>query len=520
MIRMIILLTSFWIIINEAQKVEITPIYTEHGYSILKLEERPIVDSYSKILHIIDLREFENVLDILKTNIKRISLNDSDSNFNLLEKEMKILERNIKSLIPHTHRSKRGLLNIAGNALKFLAGTMDSEDASEIYGHLENLNTNTKQLVDQSNKQIVINHQLTNSIEEIKNHINGQKAKFDKYFSNSINMSNAILRKLSVQQYELQTYAAISHLNTLIDKIKDNILLSRQNLLAHDILTADEIQKFNITINILPFIRNSVILKDENSIIFVILIPEFSKIKYFNALILPFPNSKNEQLSIENEKVIISKEHVFNFNFNIINKNQLKYHKNKCIRNLLSNQSTCNFVLNKEKIVEEVETGIIITKNIGLTQMKNDCSNQEIVLKGNNLIKFSNCKITINNSKFVNIIEKVESHIIIPSLNFSLIKIIENVTLENLKTENIKNRESIDYVEFKHNTISYSLSAIILIIILAVIIILKLVLTNYKNKVVDVVKLSGDSTTNINKADTAMFSETENSKRGSVIFSL
>lgn len=460
--------------------LEVTPIYEDSGFTIFRLENRLMVANYTKILHVIDLNEYRNIVKQIEQNIKTLNVKPWSPSCILLKREINTLKNNIETIIPHTHRSRRGLLNIIGTGLKFLTGKMDADDANEIYNHLENLKTNSKNLIDQSNKQVVINSELINALENIKNHVNKQSDTLNTYINEVANKSNWIVKVYENSEHILQIYADISQLNQQIEKIKGNIMLSRLDILGHDILTFEETTKFNITVEALPFIKSSTVILNE-TIVFVILIPNFSNEDYFNALILPFPNHDNEELDIPNEKVIISEQKVFNFEKGISSTKKLKPHKNQCIQNIFTNR-TCTFRENTEESIEEVQEGLLVTKNCKETILKQNCKNQTITIKRNNLIKFSNCEILLKNVKFSNVVYVYKNMEIIPVLNYNVIKKVNNITLEKIFIQNAKNREKLNYVEEKSEIFNYSIIFIIIIIIISVVITLKLLVAKKRRK--------------------------------------
>lgn len=63
----------------------------------------------------------------------------------------------------------------------------------------------------------------------------------------------------------------------------------------------------------------------------------------------------------------------------------------------------CNFTINKIQSNKEILSGYIIAKNLQKQILTNNCyTKNEIMIHGNNIIKFKNCKIAIGNSKFDN----------------------------------------------------------------------------------------------------------------------
>lgn len=101
-------------------------------------------------------------------------------------------------------------------------------------------------------------------------------------------------------------------------------------------------------------------------------------------------------------------------------------------------------IINNERSIEEIETGIIITRNLEAIRVQQNCINQNIILKGNNLIKFTNCNIKIGDYQFSNNLEEFRESVILPVANINFTKRINNITLETIHLESINNRETIN----------------------------------------------------------------------------
>lgn len=448
------------------QNLEIIPITTNDGYMIIRTSQQPIIDNYTKILHIVNLTKYTDTLETLYQNFHLLNLNPKETNYQMLNRELSNLQHNLNSLIPDLYnnkRERRGLVNVIGKAMKFITGTMDNEDSEEIYKHLENLDTNSKQLIDQVNKQVIINDNLIKTLTDMANSVNEQQTKIRSYLSRLENETSKIIMMSTQSKFILEMYADIMTVNRQVEKLKDIVLLSRLDVLAHDIFSQNEIEIYNVSAEKMPFIKNSVIFKND-LLILVVLIPNFASEKYFNALIIPSPNGQNEELSINLQSVIIKNNEIFENNENPVLKKNLKQHSNKCLRNLLRNKNNkCEYKINENEIIISITEDMIITKNLPEITLKQNCIQREIIIKGNNLIKFNNCNLEINDLQFTNYLREFKESMIIPSLNVNLTKIVENITLTNIHFKTIQNREKIEYIEMKAKTLSYN--TIILIIL-------------------------------------------------------
>lgn len=458
------------------QSIQISQLKDENGFAIIKLEEQKIIENYTKTLHIVNLTEYQEIVRNLNHNFYLLNLKETSTEYKFLKTEFLNLQHTLNSLIPKLDgkiRNKRGLVNALGTTMKFLTGTMDNEDSEQIFKQLQNLDLNTRQITNTINNQIIINKNFEKNIHTIAENVNNQQLEISQFLNKIEKQTNNLITKTSQTPFALQLFAQITLINNHLQHIKDIILLSRLEVLAHDILTEDEIQKFNLTIEDMPYIKSTILFKD-GLIIIVLSLPNFTTENYFNALVIPFPNYKHEQLDVPIQNIILKDKEIFEYNNkkDLLKKN-LIFPNNNCIKNLLKENNTCNFKINKLESIKKINEELIVTLNLEKIKIVQNCINQEIVIKGNNLIKYSNCNLNIKNNEFYNKIEKYKDVPIIPIVNESnLTKIINNFTLKQVYVNQIENLKAIEYLEYKSNVNFYTLlttKILILIIILTVI---------------------------------------------------
>lgn len=463
------------------QTIDIIPINNEHGYTLLQLDQRLMVDSYTKILHMINLDDYIEVIDTIEANIKTLNLEQTEDQTSI-DREIFLARQNIKNLLPKTQtRKTRGLINVIGSTLKFITGTMDNDDYTDISQHLNNLDNNIQQLTDQTNEQVIINNNLLKNINYVVEHVKELQNKLSITINSITNETSKGLVIIKTYKFILQTYMEINRINKQLEQFSDIILLSKLNVLAHDILTEEEIFKYNITVEVLPYLRNAILFKN-NILIFAIGIPNFTKEKYLNAIVIPFPNKNYEQLDIQNEEIIVENNNVYINSKEVISKKKLVRHKNDCIRNIFSKTNTCKLRINNITTIENIFDNVIITRNLPLLELSQNCIDRSITIKNNNIIKFSNCKIIIDNNVFQNKIEKFTNSILIPIVHTNFTKIINNLTLETLHIDNVKNRKTIEYINYKNNVTTYSYTGLILVISIIILISLFFISNNKKKE--------------------------------------
>lgn len=75
---------------------------TMDRYLISKLDQKNVIQNYTKILHLVNLTAFENLINIFSKNIISLKLNDSDNSYKFLTHEINNLKKHLTRLIPKT----------------------------------------------------------------------------------------------------------------------------------------------------------------------------------------------------------------------------------------------------------------------------------------------------------------------------------------------------------------------------------------------------------------------------------
>lgn len=466
---------------SNQQSIEVNEVNSGNGFLLIKQKEIKIIQQYSKILHVINLTQYDENIQTIKTNIIQISTITTIPETTL--HTIKQLEHDFNTIIPH-HVEKRGLINIIGKGLKLLVGTMDADDENDIKTHFDEMEKINFKLTTNSNKQININLEFSNKLQQITKHINEQQKTIQDKINKIENSVKTIETKFQEHLILNEIKEHIDTLHNQIKIIKENILLSRLEILGRDILSNKEINENKIDATKLPFIKSSVLLKGE-TIVFALLIPTFTKETFFKAIVEPIPNHINNlEIELNNKFVIINHNSTYldNKNKNIRYKDLIKL-KDGCLSKILEPRLlNCIYKKNNETLVYQVTSNIIITKNLKTTNAIHNCNEQqELVLEGNNIIKFENCKIKIEEQEFLNMEKKYYENIILPNSkkNISITEITNNFTLKEIHLKGLNNLEEINDLKLQHKknlwtSTSCDIFCFCLIIIIIVLISLKL----------------------------------------------
>lgn len=202
-----------------AQTMDIQDLTNNNGYVPIKTGEFRPIEYYSKILHILNLTEYERTLDIITENINALRMTTFNNKplLDTIDKNFELLQVKVDNLHPRL-KSKRGLANIIGKGLKLIAGTMDSDDELEIEDKLKSLNDRQINLTGKLNTFTQVNNFLSLQIQNITNHINRQQYKIGKYLDD---FKNILQNKIATLEDEFTYMTQIYQINN------DNSLIQR-----------------------------------------------------------------------------------------------------------------------------------------------------------------------------------------------------------------------------------------------------------------------------------------------------
>lgn len=398
--------------------------------------------------------------------------------YNTLVHNFNSLSRKIKHLRPHS-RERRGLINILGTGLKYLTGTMDHDDETEIKNKLDALTINNKNLIEESNKQILINNEISDQIKNLTKQIKIQQNTISKYLNNFTKQNeNRLIQVEDEIEYIQQIYQInydIDILKNHISDIEQILLTSKLGVLSRNILTEkeltliDDLEKFADI--------KTVVVFHEGKIVIILLIPEFSEKPVSKILIEPMPDKNDKSIYLENYSILVDyKNDIYYINPKDNLKKNLIKRDDKCIENIIKfKEANCVMKNYSKEEIKEILPGMIITKNIVKTNLSQTCNNYNISIFGNNLIRFENCRIKIKDLVFENFYTKIRDNIILPHF---ITKVVENKTLNFIELEDIhvknivNNRKKITEIENKTYTdkfVNISTDIIIITIILGII---------------------------------------------------
>lgn len=428
----------------------IEKIETNNGLAEVRLGEIQIIESYDIVLHIINPEEIKNVITALESNLIDLNLEDEKG---VLTTELNSLKHMIQTLIPYRH--KRGLINLVGTGFKWLYGTMDDNDRQNIEEHLKTIDENNHNIINQSNRQVYVNDHFNKTFLTLKQTIENDRKKIINQL-NSINQGNKhVISKILY----LESILKIKIIKDNLEHIQNNIASSRIGLMGNNILTNEEIDKYNIDLEKFQNIKLGTFKYDECKIIFAIKIPK-STFKAKLYLITAMPNQNSEELLIEDQTIVR------------INNTRYKYVNDPDFKTL-KEFNLCNNCVKSKNVkfeLKEIEKGLLLLKNCINVSLNSNCDERNSKLNGNYLLTFSNCEVYVNNRTFTNKQEKFVQRFVIPN-DIRLHVNRSELTFDDLiikQAENIEFIKELKYQRQNHLYIDIGTGLIIVAIFLII----------------------------------------------------
>lgn len=444
--------------------------YTTSQIITLQSGQAKIQNGNFKIIHDINLRQYDTLINELTHNITKDALENRPL-FPYLNHELLQTQELLNNLKPRI--IKKRSLNFIGTAWKWIAGNPDHEDFVTIKDKINDS-------LENNNKQVIINKLLTermNNLSKITNNIKDFVKNENSYKDNLVLSLQYKLKFLKEELINIKYaihWAKSGIVNTMLlsqDEIKMALsILENEHLPYGTIEEALEFAKIKI-------------ITDSSSLLYIINIPITESDTFENLIVKPV--RRNNVVTDIPYKIILKKNKKLYGsikNCNKINKisicNQidlLDLSNSSCITNLLSSlNSTCNKI-NGQHIptLDNIAPGILLLNDFsGQINIDNISQN----LSGTYLIKFNNATIKINGKTFTS--QEASSIQVMPAIFQPTPhekRYREILSLEMVRDLHINNTKQIDLLRNQRDYQEMVIYApiTILIIVSGIIIILK-----------------------------------------------
>lgn len=220
-------------------QVEIEDLTNNPGLMTLRTNDARIIDEHHKLVHEVNLLNFDSNIRNIKDNIDFITKDDNCNHMmvDTLKHKLIMLESSFDVIKPN-FRNKRGLINVLGSGIKFITGNMDNDDAIEIKNSIEAITLNNKQLILSHNAQVIINKELISRFDNITDHINNQQKIIKKHISK---FEEKMKNDVKYLQFLYQINFDNDTIKTYLDNIFQTIQMAKLNVISKSIFTPKEI---------------------------------------------------------------------------------------------------------------------------------------------------------------------------------------------------------------------------------------------------------------------------------------
>lgn len=350
-----------------------------------------MINSTDLIVHVIQPKD---ILDIVNSMNFYLNVNDFEMNQkDTIQNELEILKAKIKTLIPKPQkhlRSKRGLINIIGQASKYLFGTMDDKDRIDIEEHFATIDGNLHNSITNLNQQIKINDYFNKTFEYLRDTIEKDRNSV----KNGLEDIDTKIKHLYRKYLFNDLLFRINMIKEQINSIQDSIASARSGILHPNILTNREIDSYHIDLYKLRMIRICALEYENEKLIFIIKVPSnFDKVQL--KLLAPITNKDFREIEGDQEFIIEYGDKTFMYQ-DEKTINELKQSKH-CI--VIKN---CRLVYNNRTEIIHIDEETILVKNAVRQKIEQSCDERKFILDGNYLIHFGNCSLQIADRYYSN----------------------------------------------------------------------------------------------------------------------
>lgn len=398
-----------------------------------------IIKGNYKIIHTIDLNEYDRVLNNLKP-IVRYKVDKSGALGPQLEHQISKIENLLDQLrVRSPHKNKRSI-NWIGSAWKWLAGNPDATDWDKILAKTNDLTGN-------NNKQYTINQYLIRTTNEILDGYNRVVAEIN---TNKTDVfEQTLFNKLGLIKDEISQIVMATQLAK--KGIVHSQLLNKADIL--NILSETETLPFKNELQALEYAEPSMVIKN-SLLLYIISLPQTGETLFNNILIRStVKNSKRIYLSFMNllisqtEKYGIQEKCLVVNDMTICKKNQLqKLEDSHCIAQVLNGEEAlCDYQFQNKPIVELITDGTIFLSNFnGNLSYGNNSQN----LNGTFIINFFNETITIGKVSYSNW-QSTSYQVLPPVIQSNLTENEVKLDLHYLHQLHLANVKKLEHITFR-----------------------------------------------------------------------
>ena len=341
-------------------------------------------------------------------------------------------------------RRKRGLVNLLGTTIKFIAGNPDADDLNTINNNLDSLFKNQHEVINKLNQFASVANHISKRLELDTLTINRNLAYFDSLF----NKYQQSQERLSLLQNELFQSNALLGMSLTIER---TISFALRNIPNLELVSLEEIRnirnylfKVYTPAQLLPYDNEHLfeilsfgkmnVMSIHEMLTFILKIPILKPYPAAMSRIYPLPNYQQIILQPP-KKYLMEIEHSdFWTDEDCATSNGLTL----CIMTLLSdpcelkNISTCvtAIVVNSYRLIETLKNGQLLVMFSESTEVLEDCHN---VINSKNLngslLLHSPCRLIIGKCTYVSTVPRF--NISLPEIDILPLETSQSITLRS-----------------------------------------------------------------------------------------
>lgn len=428
---------------------------------MVTIKEGPgwIIDGHFKLVHLIRLDEFEDLLNKMTLAVQAV----------IKQPEKKIVARHhltqlherIDMLKGKMHRRQRSI-NWIGSAWKWLAGNPDAADWDEV---LKNENN----IIENNNHQYKINERILRITKDITQRIN-------QVINSTVIQTSSSNRAIHEQNVMDELLVVKEDVNEIVRACQ----MARSGIVNTNLLDHEEINRLISEVETLPYANvvealqfgKPSVYTNDSILLYVLSMPKVSRTEY-NLLLTRASILGGKQVDLPYSKILANHEDTYGIISNCLSMGNMttcdessleKLEEEGCVVRLLKGgHANCAIRTNTASITELIkEDTIFVTNFQGKLYSKNISKD----LSGTYLIQLYNESIRLNNRTFVSL-TATSLQALPPVLTNTSLK-VNKVDIEYLHDMSIKNIKILNGLSYRLNT--YTATDVTILLILAIVV--------------------------------------------------
>lgn len=423
--------------------------------AVIPLGQAKIKTGYIRIFHPIDLIQIGNTIAKINQEIQTNPY--PNSLYELIQiKNAKLYETFMK-LKPFVKRQKRW--DTIGRVWKWIAGNPDAED-------LRIINTTLNSLINNNNKQVMINDAISNRIREITEITN-----------QVLTLEKDRMKNHTIEMNQLVILSNLDSLQNQVETLEEAVLMAKHRIPSSKILSMQDfklivtfLEKHEIHITSFEELLSqseAQVTLSEKYITYILKVPQLStgtyEYNYIDSII-----KNNKRIFIKYNYVIKNNSNVYELtqpceesDKHFICDNSYLINPSECIEPLIQGRhSNCTFEkVYSNGLVKQINQGTLLVNDAKL-DISSNCSNSIQTLTGSFLIQFKTCDLRIGGETYTNFEMTIPGHAYNPTTGLRVheANTIDTPSPDYLKNLTLEHRTKLEAVHLVNDSLSWKIN--------------------------------------------------------------